>query len=284
MTHSIINWILGKNKTLSMKTIAHKDKELTYCPTAYGPDDYIGLQRKIADQNLRMATMAETISIVFDTMRKFYSPDSSESEGAEEARKTLKAFRRRGLFTSTGLLFVPGVGTYIQDNPKMKERRVCMDEHDLEMKVNAGDSSIRVIPVAEVVNTFAVRSQHRGDNLPAHIPYSRYFAGLATEEGAKKIWEIEKLTLNNPNALNIFARAYAPPKGEKTVFFSGISLSAHSVFYRDQRLSALSDREYGGIYGFERLNIEGNLTGWENVFWGKRKDHRFAFGVEESLS
>jgi hypothetical protein len=113
------------------------------------PGDYLEVAEKLQSKGLRGPTFAETSLLV---SQAFSSGEDPSFDGL------LKAMRERWLWTNTAVLYWPGEGVYIQDDPKpspdgttLREdpfpRGLWMDRNQLRERLESGDPEVRYVPL-----------------------------------------------------------------------------------------------------------------------------------------
>ena len=116
-------------------TTTHNGEDLTFLYPAYGPYIYASVKELIEQDNLKPATMAETVSLV-------HAAFNSDDQYSNEIKDIMK---KRWLWAFTGTLVTPR-GEYIQDNPETREGMPFMEESELVKKLESNDPSVRLVP------------------------------------------------------------------------------------------------------------------------------------------
>src|SRR3989338_11083623 len=153
-------------------TVTHNGKDLTFLHPAYGPNNYEEVGEQIEKDGLLRATMAETASLVhaafFDKL------------GEQHGSQVKETMRLEWLWASTGILYVPNKGVYMQDNSKIKNNLPYMEESDLVRKLQRNDKSVRFVPFGYKI----------GYMTPKELEKNEFIIGLAGIEGAEKLAEV----------------------------------------------------------------------------------------------
>ena len=171
-------------------TTEHKGEDLTFIHPSYGPDDYTNVKELIEKDNLEPPTMAETASLV-------HSVFNSDDTYSEEIKRIMKD---KWLWAFIGILYIPNKGAYIQDNPRIKNGMSCMDQNELERKLEANDPCVRVVP-------FGFKT---GEMSSLQLSKNEFIRAIAGEEGAEKLAEVVADKYRNKSQLYSFDSVNEP--------------------------------------------------------------------------
>ena len=81
--------------------------------------------------------MAQTVSLV-------HSAFNSDDKYSKVIKGRMK---NKWLWGFTGTLYVPNKGTYVQDNPEIRNGNIFMEESELIKKLEENDISVRFVPL-----------------------------------------------------------------------------------------------------------------------------------------
>lgn len=140
-----------------------------------GPGHYADIGAQIEREGYAKPTMANVASLVHDA---FYR----QGEQFDEFRKLLS--KGRILWVFTGTLYLPAKGVYIQDDPKIVNGTVSMQESELVKKLRQGDPSVRF---------YRPTSRYdlgMGWMKAQDLAKSRYLIALAGKDGAEQLAEV----------------------------------------------------------------------------------------------
>jgi hypothetical protein len=151
-------------------TVQHNGKDLTFqYPNFNG--DYFQLQEQIEKANLKCPNFGQTTSLVHNAF-------NSNDKYSEEIKQIMKD---AWFYAFTGNLYIPNKGVYIQDNPKIKEGNIFMEESELVKKLEKNDSSVRFVPFGFKTKTMSA----------LELAKNPYVIGLTgSEENADKLAQI----------------------------------------------------------------------------------------------
>jgi len=138
----------------------------------YGPGAYADIGKEIEKDGLLRPTMAETVSLVYDS---FF--DKIDKEYSNKIKKIMED---KWLGAFTGILYIPNKGAYIQDDPEIRNSRAYMKESDLVKKLQRNDKSARFVPFGYKI----------GYMTPKELEKNEFIIGLAGIEGAEKLAEV----------------------------------------------------------------------------------------------
>jgi hypothetical protein len=118
-------------ETIGITTI-DLDNGLQFNAQRIGPTNFKGLREADYGKGFKMATMPELTSLIYASL------ENKDYSTAKQIIKTLKENWIRG---NTGILYTPE-GMYVQDNPKLKDGRVSMDEKTLKNRLSKDENGI----------------------------------------------------------------------------------------------------------------------------------------------
>ena len=157
---------------------SHNGERLTFLHPPFGPNNYAVVGQKIEQAGLRRPPMAETASLVYNA---FNSDDKYSQE--------IKDIMERGcLWAFTGILYVPGEGAYIQNDPRIREGAPFMDKSELVKILESEDPSVKFVP-------FGYKT---GMMTPEELARHELVIKMAEEEGAEKLAEVAGKHRDNP--------------------------------------------------------------------------------------
>jgi hypothetical protein len=102
------------------------DEGLVFDAQRVGPMNFADLRNADYDEGFIMATMPEIVSLVYA---------SFENQNYDTAKNVIKTLRK-GIIGNTGILYVPD-GMFVQDNPKLKNREISMNQKTLERRLGS---------------------------------------------------------------------------------------------------------------------------------------------------
>ena len=103
------------------------DDDLIFNAERVGPYNFKGLREADYGQGFRMATLPELVPLIHSSL---------ENKDYQTAKEVIKTLRNNWLTGNTSVLYTPK-GMFVQDNPKMKEGRIYMDEKELESRLGS---------------------------------------------------------------------------------------------------------------------------------------------------
>jgi len=145
-------------------------KPLVFIPPIIGPGGYVDIKERIEKALLNFPTAAETVSLVYAARKDNFS------NYAKEILERLNG----GLLTSTVCHYFPNKGVYIQDNPRVENRKIIRNENELVLKSEEKNLGVRFVPFR-----FKVGEQNARD-----LVRNSFVIGLVGEEGAERLSEI----------------------------------------------------------------------------------------------
>ena len=154
--------------------VPHGKDKLTFAYPAKGPGIYAQVAEDIDQDGLARPTLAETASILHPG---FCDEQAMQEPEFAEIRKLIKD---RWLWAFTGILYVPNEGTYIQDNPEIRNGMPFMEKSELVRKLEESDPSVRHVPFGYPIEKMS----------PVELSKNPFIIGLAGEEGADKLAQI----------------------------------------------------------------------------------------------
>ncbi len=120
------------------------DVGLKFNAQRVGPKTFRRLRESDYGEGFRMPTMPELVSLVYASL---------ENQDYDTAENVVKTLRKR-IIVNTGILYVPH-RMFVQDNPKLKDREISMNQRTLEKKLGSheergvvfsDDGSVRFTP------------------------------------------------------------------------------------------------------------------------------------------
>ncbi len=130
---------------VAVTTMKLPNEGLVFNAQRIGPMSFNGLRNADYGEGFRMPTMPELVPLVYASL---------ENKNYDTAKNVVKTLRNHWITGNTGILYVPN-GMYVQDNPKLKEGRISMNQKTLERKLGkhgekgvvfSDDKSIRFTP------------------------------------------------------------------------------------------------------------------------------------------
>ncbi len=149
----------------------HKDGRLSFISPASGPNTYAQVGNQILEAKLELPTMEQTASLVHVAWQ---NPEEKYS------KDIINKLKNSWLWAFNGLLYIPQVGVYIQDRPKIEGGKAVMDRSELVKKLEANDPSVRFVP-------FGFKREYQ---TAMELEKNHFVQALAGEEGAEKLAEI----------------------------------------------------------------------------------------------
>lgn len=150
--------------------VPHKDSRLTFVYNSLEKGNYIDVRNTFESQDLEMPDFSQTTSLVYSA---FQNPDNKYS------KKIINIMKNNWFWADNGILYAPK-GVYIQDNPKLENKEVQMNESELINKLENNDSSVRFVRYG-----FKLEEQSS-----LELSKSSFVIGLVGEQGAEKLAEI----------------------------------------------------------------------------------------------
>ena len=175
-------------ETVGITTIDLEDVGLTFSSEIVGPTDFFGLREADYGKGFRMPTMPELVQLVHASL------ENPEYESAKKVRETLGGYYLTG---DTGVLYTKK-GMFVQDNPKMIDGRISMNQKSLEKRLGphkgtgvffSYDGSIRFVPYDKVKT---------GKQTPSELSRNPGVIALIGEEIAKKLAKASEHYKLNP--------------------------------------------------------------------------------------
>jgi len=139
-------------EVVAITTINLDDEGLVFNAQRVGPMNFAGLRQADYGKGFGMPTMPELVPLVYASL---------ENKNYDTAKNVIKTLRNNWITGknnwitgNTGILYIPK-GIYVQDNPKLKEGRISMNQKTLERKLGkheekgvvfSEDKNIRFIP------------------------------------------------------------------------------------------------------------------------------------------
>jgi hypothetical protein len=128
-----------------LTTMNLPDEGLAFNAQKVGPMSFVGLRNANYGPGFKMPTIAELIPLIYSSL---------ENKNYDSAKNVIETLKYEGITGNTGILDTPK-GMYVQDNPKLKNRRILMNARTLERKLGkyeeegvifSDDKSIRFVP------------------------------------------------------------------------------------------------------------------------------------------
>jgi len=173
---------------LTSITVPHEEGELTFKAVPFGPNNFKELRDSIEEEGFRMPTLTESVSIIHAAL---HYPEVHQNSSIQTYREliTNKLYEGRWIAGNTGILYIPGEGLYVKDDPRVEITTDClraieilMKKEDLEARLKEGDRRVRFVPDGYEV-----------ENLKEGVRTNPAIVGLVGQEGAKKLAEIKKV-------------------------------------------------------------------------------------------
>ena len=121
------------------------DVGLTFNAQGVGPLNFPRLRKADYGKGFRMPRMPELVSLVHASL---------ENQKYDSAKKVIQTLRNHWLTGNTGILYTKK-GMFVQDNPKIKDRSISMDQKTLDKKLGSheekgvvfsDDRKVRFVP------------------------------------------------------------------------------------------------------------------------------------------
>ncbi len=203
--------------------VPHKDGILTYAYDKHGPGTYAEVADSIDKAGLCQPTMAETASLVHTA----FHADEPEFDAIRQLMKG------NWLWAFTGSLYTSR-GTYVQDNPVIRDGIPYMEESELVKKLEAGDKSVR----------FVRYGYPTGEMSSIELAKNAYVKALAGEEGAEKLAEIADKRKQRPYLWSL--KSVRKPETRVSALDSDKSFDWHGLYvYGDYRGSYGDGHAFG---------------------------------------
>ncbi len=103
------------------------DEGLIFNAQRVGPMNFNRLRNADYGEGFRMLTMPELVPLVYASL---------ENKEYDTAKNVIKTLRNHWITGDTGILYVPE-GMFVQDNPKLKDGRISMNQKALEKKLGS---------------------------------------------------------------------------------------------------------------------------------------------------
>lgn len=132
-------------ETVAVTTMELPDANLVFNSQRVGPMNFAGLRQADYGLDFRMPTMPELVPLVYASL---------ENKNYDTAKNVIKTLKNHWITGNTGILYVHD-GMFVQDNPKLENGRVSMNEKTLEKRLGkheergvvfSDDKSVRFVP------------------------------------------------------------------------------------------------------------------------------------------
>jgi len=156
--------------------VPHEGSTVTFVYDLHGPDSFASVGNSIEQAGLAKPTMPHMASLLYQAL-------NTEEPEFSDIWETMKS--KTGLLAYTASLYVPRKGFYFQDNPRISEGLVLMDESELEKRLESHDPTVRFVP-------YETHNRYPG-KYPSRSEYAKdpFMIGLAGKEGAEKLAIVE---------------------------------------------------------------------------------------------
>lgn len=114
-------------EVVAVTTMKLPDEGLVFNAQRVGPMNFNRLRNADYGEGFRMPTMPELVPLVYA---------SFENKEYDTAKNVIKTLRNHWITGDTGILYVPE-GMFVQDNPKLKDGRISMNQKALEKKLGS---------------------------------------------------------------------------------------------------------------------------------------------------
>jgi len=193
--------------------VSHLGGEITFAHPNVGPETYVNVGTEISTQGLIRPSMAQTASLVYSAFRY------RDSKYSQEIERILK---NEWLWVFTGNRYVKSDnGVYIEDNPKIKEGKILIDNRDnLIKRLESNDNSVRFVPFGF----------EKGEQKLRELEKNPYVIGLAGKEGAEKLAEVAGTYKSEPLIFVLNKDDFDSEKTKVSIMGSGWGFGKRLVF------------------------------------------------------
>lgn len=205
--------------------ISHRNRILTFMHSCIGQGTFAEVGERIDAKNLQRPTYSQIVSLVHAAWQ------NKDNKYAQEINKR---FRNNWLWGYNGILYLPGEGAYIEDQPEVINGKTPVDRSALIKILESQDKAVRFVSFG-----FKVGRQSARD-----LAKNAFVIGLADEEGAEKLAEIATDDSHEPfihSYDNIDQETMSVPTLDK--LYSGTRISA-GVFSEGNK--------FGCAYGIKK--------------------------------
>ncbi len=169
---------MGESKLINKRNgrteldVPHEKEIVSFVFQKFSAGSYSKVREMIKAEGLCEPTMAEIVSLV-------HAAYKYRNKYCDEIIHSMKKIVGGTLLAFTGSLCVSN-GYYIQDNPKITDGELFMDESELEEKLKIGDPSVRFVSGCFKTYNFD----------PCELKYNKYIVGWMGEKSAGKLAEV----------------------------------------------------------------------------------------------